>query len=189
MGTYKDASYYNKVYNSGGAGKHYRLPIKESKYYDMWIKVRNMLEEIKHPKVMSRNYIIELGCGVGQFCEMLHGAYPYLGMDFSERAIEFAQTKKIGRFMVRDIETQSIGGAYEVVICLETLEHLQDDIAVLAKIKSGTHVICSVPDFDYESHVRFFRKSDDVVTRYEGEITIEKIIKLQHWFIFKGVKK
>ena len=59
-------------------------------------------------------------------------------------------------FMIRDIETQSLPAAYEIVICLETLEHLQDDLAVIEKIKPGAYVIFSVPNFDYESHVRHF---------------------------------
>jgi len=55
---------------------------------------------------------------------------------------------------------------YDSVICSEFLEHVEDDIEVLKKIRSGARFYGSVPNFPFESHVRHFNNKADVEDRY-----------------------
>jgi len=52
------------------------------------------------------------------------------------------------------------------VVCTEVLEHIVDDVPVLERIPRGKHVLATVPDFDYVSHVRFFATAGEVRARY-----------------------
>jgi 2-polyprenyl-3-methyl-5-hydroxy-6-metoxy-1,4-benzoquinol methylase len=62
---------------------------------------------------------------------------------------------------------------YDLVLILEVLEHLNNDVEILTKIKSKSKVIFSVPNFDSESHVRFFLSKEEIYYRYQEYIKIE----------------
>ena len=57
---------------------------------------------------------------------------------------------------------------YDAIVCLEVLEHIEHDLDVIANWKSGPECICSVPNFDYPTHVRWFRHEADIVSRIRG---------------------
>ncbi len=50
--------------------------------------------------------------------------------------------------------------------CLETLEHLEDDIGLVRKIPVGHVLIFSVPNYGGEAHLRWFQNVGDAWTRY-----------------------
>jgi trans-aconitate methyltransferase len=125
--------------------------------------------------------ILEVGCGIGLLAEMLvqeHNAI-YRGFDFSPQAIRSAaaRTCRPDLFFIGDaLDRRSYAGAYDTIVCTEMLEHVDDDLAVVRLWTEGTCCICSVPNFDYPSHVRYFSTRDDVMARYGGLIEIENII-------------
>ncbi len=49
------------------------------------------------------------------------------------------------------------------------------DLAAVKCWNSGSTCICSVPNFDYESHVRFFRSAEQVRQRYGGLLDISRV--------------
>ena len=55
---------------------------------------------------------------------------------------------------------------YDTILCTEVLEHVVDDVSVLERIPKGKQVLATVPNFDYESHVRFFANVGEVRDRY-----------------------
>ena len=57
---------------------------------------------------------------------------------------------------------------YDAVVLLEFLEHVERDLDALARIKPGTLVIATVPNFTDEGHVRYFENADGVRHRYRG---------------------
>ena len=115
--------------------------------------------------------IIELGCGSGQFANMLFdaGFENYIGYDFSSVAIaRAAELNPANRdcFLQKDIRGLVWPSAVETVIIFEVLEHLVDDIAVLKEVPSGFNVIFSVPNFNSFNHVRTFENLPAIIARY-----------------------
>jgi len=86
--------------------------------------------------------VLELGCGVGVFAQMLKAKYPsvsYLGLDISQVAID--ELKKIGLDgKVQEIPPIGIEEQQDVVLGLEFLEHF-DDKPRLQVIKETSELI------------------------------------------------
>jgi len=144
---------------------------------------------------------MELGCGPGYLAKILYdeGYRNYCGIDFSEVCIEKAKEKvpDFG-FVVDNLyneEVQKEFSNYDILICLETLEHLENDIAVLEAIPSGKGVIFSVPNNAGIGHVRIFGGQKAVRLRYESLIDFEKIFSIYrgrrkiYFYLVYGIKK
>ncbi|MCR6105593.1 class I SAM-dependent methyltransferase [Salipaludibacillus agaradhaerens] len=171
----KNNDFYDQVYKAGGHKRMYAKHYRHSPYLQLWEKSLHILKGMKDPK------IIDIGCGVGQYANLLfdHELLDYKGIDFSDEAIRLAKmTNNLyeDKFEVDDAYTSSIyDDDYNTAILFEVLEHLQEDLRVLSKIKVGTHVILSVPNFDTVSHVRYFTGEEDVNKRYGELIAFQEI--------------
>lgn len=176
----QEAKYYDDMYaDSADYAKSYR----DSHYLPQWVQVEFWLRPFK-----DKN-ILDLGCGPGQFAEMLSDLeYPnYTGLDFSAMAIEKAKTRSTYPFYTADLYEEDLGSrGADVAICLEVLEHLDSDQEVVAKIPEGTFCIFSVPDFDDPGHVRWFRSEYQVRKRYYKLVAIEDIKFICGIWLFKG---
>jgi SAM-dependent methyltransferase len=155
------ADWYDDAYRSAPA---YRQHWSESHYLPVW--------EAIEQRIPRGAAVLEVGCGPGQLAQMLrdHGVLSgYVGFDFSAVAVEMARTSSTDlRFEEADAYTTGLFAdvAYDTVICTEVLEHLADDLGILERVPAGVHVLATVPDFDYDSHVRFFADEDAVRARY-----------------------
>ena len=116
--------------------------------------------------------MLDIGCGVGGLATLLRdkGLEGYCGVDFS--AVRLAQARKICpefRFVEADAFTTDLFETldYDAVLSLEFLEHVERDIEILNKIKSGTRFMGTVPNFPHASHVRHFQDIEQVRTRYQ----------------------
>ena len=188
MGRYRKPEYYDKIFRLEKYNCHY----SDSVYYhaNMWQKV---ISYISYPDV-----ILEIGCGTGQFAEMLldKGKYgAYFGIDFSPVAVK-KSIKRLGGgggFGIWDARIKIPIGwfdSYNTAICLQTLEHIDNDILVLENIKSGTKFIGSVPMGNDPAHVRVFKTPESITKRYGKLIDIEEIIEFDiKKFVFKGIIK
>lgn len=156
------ASWYNRAYRTSEEyRKHYTL----SCYYFLWtVIVDRLLRE-------GTESILDIGCGPGQFASFLRdkGLPNYHGIDLSDQAINMARatcpgyTFSAGSIFEADVLDKV---AYDTVVAMEFLEHVEDDLVVLKRIRKGARFIGSVPDFPYESHVRYFNSSEEVAKRY-----------------------
>jgi SAM-dependent methyltransferase len=127
--------------------------------------------------------ILEVGCGSGFLAEMILQDHDgtYRGFDFSPEAIRNAgaRTGHPELFCVGDaLDVRSYPGDYDTIVCTEMLEHVDGDLDVIALWRAGTWCVCSVPNFDYDGHVRFFNSSKEVVERYGDSIDIKSVIKV-----------
>jgi 2-polyprenyl-3-methyl-5-hydroxy-6-metoxy-1,4-benzoquinol methylase len=177
----KSASYYDDHFeNEIGFQLHY----KKSYYYVHWTQVIVFLSKIKDPE------ILEIGCGTGQFAEYLkdENFTNYRGFDFSAGAIELAKKRVSMHFFQGDaLDGKNFKGRYNTVVCLEVLEHIQNDLQILSFLPAETNIIFSVPNFDAPSHVRWFTSERQVKKRYFRAVNIEKIIRVGNIYICRGV--
>jgi 2-polyprenyl-3-methyl-5-hydroxy-6-metoxy-1,4-benzoquinol methylase len=147
----KSATYYDDRYRSF----HVRC-YAQSHYYFLWTVIADRIRRDRLKRVL------EVGCGVGLLASFLfeQGIENYLGFDFSPVAIEQARRNAPWcRFLVADARTTGAFDDFEhdVVICTEVLEHIEDDLGVLARVRPGRRCLASVPSFPFDSHVRHFR--------------------------------
>lgn len=136
--------------------------------------------------------VVDLGCGTGRFGALLQGRGHYggyVGLDFSVSALSEAQ-----RYLDQRRDMQKLEMVYElkqqdlrqwepsptragncVYTCLETLEHLADDVGLIRRIPPGHRFIFSVPNYDSDAHLRTFRDVGALWKRYD------KLLEFRRW--------
>jgi SAM-dependent methyltransferase len=164
--------------------EEYRKDFRDSIYLAAWAQAYRFIRQIPEAK------ILEVGCGSGQFASFLHflGFRNYFrGFDLSNQAIEIAKGRVEFLFAQGDAyHPKEYEGDYNTIVSLEALEHIPDDLAVLKNIPAGKFLVISLPDFEYESHYRWFTNARQIETRYYRYIDIQKIVKVEKWFMVYG---
>jgi SAM-dependent methyltransferase len=116
--------------------------------------------------------LLEIGCGTGQLASGIRDAAileDYCGFDFSAHRVGQARIVcPPWRFEVADAFATDLFTAfdYDSALSTEFLEHVEGDLAVLAKLRPGTRFIGTVPNFPFVSHVRHFANGSEVAARY-----------------------
>ena len=185
------ATYYDENYK-----KDREDPLSESlyqaQYQKSWRKVLSLIAEDET--------IADFGCGPGQFAQMAIAAKKryVCGIDFSSEAIAWARSKNPNHshcFYVGDLRDASVYPmVYDVAVCLETLEHIEDDLFVLSNFREGCRVVISVPSFALSVHVRHFKTAVEVFDRYRGLLNIHEVYPVhitpyRTLWIVDGVKR
>ncbi|ADJ29306.1 class I SAM-dependent methyltransferase [Nitrosococcus watsonii] len=158
----KDSSWYDASFEKDDYWKcHYSL----SHYYFLWTVIS---DRIVRAKIDS---ILEIGCGSGQLACLIRdkGVKEYHGFDFSpKRIIQAENACPEFNFSEQDAFKTDLFTTcdYSAVVCTEFLEHVEDDIGVLNRIRSGAKFYGTVPNFPFESHVRHFKNESEVLARY-----------------------
>lgn len=185
------SDWYDSAY---AQSEEYKKPFFQSSYYFLWTVI---VDRLRRRGVSS---VLDLGCGTGQFAQLLShtGFTKYRGLDFSNEAINLARSRGIRNFQfeVSDLlkDNWSVDSE-DAVVSLEFLEHIHDDVSVLNKVKAGSYVIATVPNFPYVSHVRHFENSSDVFNRYSflfHDFAVDEFVgnsEKQLFFLFEGIKR
>lgn len=187
----RDASYYDRKYlTSGEACQHYSA----SDYYFLWSVV---VDRLTRAGVRS---VLDIGCGPGQFAALLRdkGLRRYCGLDFSEQCIQIARSvcPEFEFVTANAVETDLFETFdYEAVVCTEFLEHLEEDIRILQRIRAGARVYGTVPNFRCLSHVRYFSSRKQVHERYgkmfrdfRVDVLLCNYRRGTAFYLFEGVK-
>lgn len=177
MAPEQEALYYNRVYSQPYDDTGVYLPL--------YSRIHELAGDI--------NELVDLGCGIGGL--LFHWPEPrpdvMLGVDFSDTAIAIAQSRvHDAGFFIRDLRTwvphNKYDVGYELVTCIETLEHLDEDVHVFRMAQEiGNRVICSVPFDDMipsEGHVDERYYTEDMVTERFGEMAFME--RLDKFLIF-----
>jgi SAM-dependent methyltransferase len=161
-GSERSPDWYDARYQRQDA---YQLPYYRSHYYFMWTVIADRLRRDRIRRVL------EIGCGPAQLACLLleQGVEHYSGLDFSSTAVSLAQKNApTGQFIVGDARSTELyeKSDYEIIICTEVLEHIQEDLSVVSLFPPGTRCVFSVPNFRDPSHVRVFSSLAEVEARY-----------------------
>lgn len=161
-GSEQGPDWYDRVYDSLGT---YREPYQRSRYYFLWAVIADRLRR------SGIRRVLEIGCGTGQLAALLadQGMERYTGLDFSATAVSIARAMvPTADFRVGDARFSDVyeDAEHDAIICTEVLEHIEADLLVVSRFPSGSRCLCSVPNFEYESHVRHFADDATVADRY-----------------------
>jgi trans-aconitate methyltransferase len=157
------------------------LELDESPYRELFETVVAMIN------ARAASHVIDLGCGAGRFAQLLltHRAarwLSYRGYDFSQGMVDEARNYTAGIRGDITIENCDLRRLDAVdytwmgpltIVCLETLEHLDNDIRLLARLPLEARLIVSVPSFDSAAHVRHFPNIGDALDRYQDVMEID----------------
>lgn len=96
--------------------------------------------------------ILEIGCGDGGCIQLLRERNEVAGVDASESGVQHCLARRVPATLV-DVSTQRLPfepDTFDIVICLETLEHLANPQHVIDEIgrvlKPQGRLICSIPN-------------------------------------------
>ena len=183
----KPSQWYDEVYKHSD---EYRKHFHESNYWSIWSRIIDFIN-----KYNNKN-ILEIGCGSGQLAlavKSLTSTNDYVGIDFSAQAISMARIHiPEYNFIIGDVLVHEIvqDPSFDLVICTEVLEHLDEDLFLLSRINRDTKILATVPDYDSASHVRYFNETDDVAKRYSKHICNIEIDPIKYKeniiFLIKG---
>jgi SAM-dependent methyltransferase len=169
-----DPSVYDEMYLHDD--RTYDDPVR-SPYYPVFEAVVAEARRLKSSKVL------EVGCGSGTLGKMLIDAgMGYRGFDLAKEGVRKAALRAVGAaelFVADATDPTTYLRDYDAIVCLEVLEHIDADLDVVGNWKPGCRVICSVPNFDYATHVRKFAREREVIERYGELIRIDRIIRIR----------
>ncbi len=131
--------------------------------------------------------VLDIACGTGYGATILEMATKFvIGVDKSMEAIKYANQyykTKDNQFILSDaIEYLEKNKDYDIIICFETLEHL-DDKEFVFLIKKDVPIIFSVP-YNEKELTRWHKKrykEEDLIKLFEGR-------KIEFWYQHKKGK-
>jgi SAM-dependent methyltransferase len=95
--------------------------------------------------------LLDAGCGTGVLLQKIHSKYPQArltGFEYSPEGLNFARKRlPNSEFMTVDLSKQSLGRKFDLITCIDVLEHISDDQAALRNLLDMTakYLILSVP--------------------------------------------
>ena len=100
----------------------------------------------------GRPHLLEIGCGAGGLLKELARSGVAYGLDVEAESMKYCQERGLDRLCLGDAASLPYRSAqFDAVICVDVLEHLEDDRAGLADIyrvlKPGGRLLATVPAF------------------------------------------
>jgi SAM-dependent methyltransferase len=172
--------FYDRMHAEAGRGEN------RTRYDGLFRKI------IDNIQTHGSRAILEVGCGSGFLAKMIlerHHNVIYRGFDFSPEAIRnaAARTGRPELFSVGDaLDPRSYDCEYDTIVCTEMLEHVDADLDVVRLWRDGAWCVCSVPNFEWPGHVRFFKTADEIAARYDDVIDVEAINRIARPIIPDG---
>lgn len=176
MSVYTEPDWYDRVMIEDGSPA--MLPLESSGWEPLYREAAGW--------VNPEEDVVDLGCGTGRFGHALYlreHYSGYVGVDFSKTALAEARRyltavglEHLG-FIEADLRSWTPSPTRAgncVYVCLETLEHLADDVDLVRRVPPGHRLILSVPNYDSEAHLRTFRNAGELWERYGHLLTFRR---------------
>ncbi len=150
----------------------------DQEWADKWQDMKAFSPVARHTRRLIRNLLgrlayrslVDIGCGIGVLLRELNAdrdCVDLCGIDFSEVAISLAGRLTPARFHCVDIQRESAPETFDVGVCSEVLEHLEDDVSALRNIRKMCRLlVVTVPSGPLGAssraigHVRHYTKDD-----------------------------
>jgi SAM-dependent methyltransferase len=189
-GSERQSDYYDSQYE---AIQGYHCHYADSSYFFLWCV---LVDRIQPANVRC---LFDIGCGPGQLALFLQdrGLQKYVGLDFSATAIRMARLVCPSYEFVReDAAASDLFNTldYDVVVSTEFLEHVEADLEIIDRIRPGTRMYGSLPNFAHPAHVRHFNSAKEVYERYSSCFTGFRVDEFpfgsrgMSFFLFEGVR-
>lgn len=130
--------------------------------------------------------VADLACGCGYGTAILADAGCLaLGIDGDESAIRWAEKhyRRVGYtiYAVGDIRTHYLAPGFDAVVCFETLEHVEEDAALLRRFAGATDtLLLSVPN---EASIPFDPRRFPYHVRHYTPDQIERVLMDNGWTV------
>ncbi len=154
--------------------------------------------------------VLEVGCGVGSFTKLISEQSNFDSMyciDISRPAIDLMITKNFGpKIRTECIDLMDIEGTFDIIICMNVMEHVKDDESFFEKLmsllKSGGILFLLVPshkflysNFDVAAG-HFKRYSKEMMSKFNLQQDVKLINQyyfnpigaLGYWIVYKALK-
>ena len=162
--------------------------------WQIYLNLAKKLIEIMQFSDTRRKKLIDVGCGMGWFSDILYFniSKDIKAIDFSNIAVNFHAKRLYPQvdFEVANIYEYDYKG-YEIAILMEVLEHLEKDIELLSKFDTGTQIFFTVPFENTRqdcTHVReYTHKMID--ERFKDILDIKCNVRYENFIIVRGIKK
>lgn len=101
-----------------------------------------------------RPLVLDVGCGPGNLLDVLAAHGEAFGCDFSSDALRFCIGRGYRRLFRADFRELPVkAGSFDLVTCIDVLEHLEDDLGAIAElyriVRPGGLLVLSVPAFQF----------------------------------------
>lgn len=119
-----------------------------------WYRGRRLIirAELDRLPLPAGARVLDAGCGSGRTLEDLTAYGEVSGIELSELAAEHARSRELGEVRVGRVETLPWeDGSFDLVTCLDVLEHTPDDRVALQELrrvtKTGGWLLLTVPAY------------------------------------------
>lgn len=177
------------------------LPLETSPWRVVYEEIARMIDPFEP--------VVDLGCGTGRLIKklLLQGHFaPITGVDWSMAALSEAASycvdepsedwtideldehrRRFGLPLnviwlnqdLADWQPDPDPPPTTVYVCSEVLEHLPNDLELVARIPTDRRLILTVPTYWSESHLRAFPSPFDVWCRYSNLVDIRRWVKVR----------
>ncbi len=115
---------------------------------------RETLNSFFEQNIPAGSTVLDVGCGLGDVLDDLHNRFKYQlsGIDYAESNVSFAKKRLAGKAEIQQANIYNLPfkeASVDVAICLEVLEHIEDDNRAFKEIsrvlRPGGCLIVAVP--------------------------------------------
>jgi len=142
--------------------------------------------------------MLDLGCGVGHILTIAPASFTKVGVDYSHSSLKLARSQLHEPTALVNGSGQALpfaDNSFDLVTCLEVLEHLEDDETAVGEIsrvlKPGGYLIASVPNQYYfpeyrelMGHYRHYTPASFADLLAHHQIGVSKYLNEYKWFNF-----
>ena len=134
---------------------------------------RIVLDRIERLPLPERPRVLDAGCGSGAMLASLGRFGAVTGADLNPRAVGYARGRGVAHVEVAPVERLPFdGGEFDLITCLDVLEHLDDDRRGLAELRRvtapGGFLLATAPAYPVlwsphdvaAGHVRRYRRGE-----------------------------
>src|SRR5437773_3231861 len=146
----------------------------EAEEHHWWYRGRRLIVGGQLDRLLRRPglELLDAGCGSGRMMDELADHASVSGLDSNPRAVALARSRGHARVRLGRVEEMPYrDGSFDVVTCLDVLEHTRDDVHSLSELRrvtrAGGHLVVTVPAYRFlwsthdvaNQHYRRYRRS------------------------------